>query len=219
MNKMIEFNSIIKSQIRKIYFEDLNLKEKFKDINITIDNVIKDSYVLLSPDIRNKIINYPDYYYINNDDNDIIEFKNRFFCFLCLYDFYLLILENKKINIEFENVEVENYEEFKIKIKNNEEFIESKIEVNNIEIKINDKNYNLCDLIEINIDENNKNLLNIKILNIENDIIINIDDNEEKIKELKELIENKRNKYVENDYLKLKKYFDDIILENENKIK
>ena len=77
----------------------------------------------------------------------------------------------------------------------------------------------MCDLIEINIDENNKNLLNIKILNIENDIIINIDDNEEKIKELKELIENKRNKYVENDYLKLKKYFDDIILENENKIK
>ena len=77
----------------------------------------------------------------------------------------------------------------------------------------------MCDLIEINIDENNKNLLNIKILNLENDIIINIDDNEEKIKELKELIENKRNKYVENDYLKLKKYFDDIILENENKIK
>ena len=219
MNKMIEFNSIIKSQIRKIYFEDLELKEKFKDINLTIDNVIKDSYVLLSPDIRNKIINYPNYYYINNDNNDTIEFKNRFFCFLCLYDFYLLILENKKINIEFENVEVENYEEFKIKIKNNEEFFESKIEVNNIEIKINDKNYNLCDLIEINIDENNKNLLNIKILNVENDIIINIDDNEEKIKELKELIENKRNKYVENDYLKLKKYFDDIILENENKIK
>lgn len=88
LSHLRRLNAIIKSQIRKIYFEDLELKEKFKDINLTIDNVIKDSYILLSPDIKNIINDYPNYYYINNDINDIIEFKNRFFCFL----FYMIFI-------------------------------------------------------------------------------------------------------------------------------
>ena len=207
---IIENNKIIAYNCYNYLNEENELLNSFKDVDLIIENVLKNSFILYK-NYKTQIKTYPNIF-INDFDDEIKQFKNSLFSFLLSYDLYCKFYDIVKIDFhsKFNDEKIE--EEKKICFEENEEKKEGFYQIINEEfiLRENEKknNFNLSDII-INEDEK------IIIKNNSTNIFIYFDEKEE-LEKFKNLIKDKLQLIKDYYYNSVKLFFENIISNDKN---